>query len=111
MRGNAVRLPQVCNDGVSTVRNLIPVLLTAAALSAASLAPASAMPVSNLAAARDGASVVQNVDWVCARHRCWWRGWTYGPVDVVRGVPYCYGAVGYGACGVVGSPNPYWLGW
>jgi hypothetical protein len=92
---------------VSSVKNLIPALLMGTVLWGVSLASAAAMPVNNLAAARDAASPVQTVDWVCARHRCWWRGWTYGPVDVVRGVPYCYGAVGYGACGIVGSPDPY----
>jgi hypothetical protein len=93
------------------VKKLIPLLIAGAALWTASLAPAQAMPVSNLAAARELASPVQNADWVCARHRCWWRGYAYGPVDVVRGVPYCYGAVGYGACGIVGSYGPYWWGY
>jgi hypothetical protein len=76
-------------------------------------APARSMPLGNLSqAARDGSSLVENVGYVCGLYRCWWRpGYGYGPVNVVGGVPYCYGRIGYGACAIVGSGGPYGWWW
>jgi hypothetical protein len=88
-------------------------LTTVAALWALSPAPARSMPLGDLAqAARDGAPLVQTVGYVCGPYRCWWRpGYGYGPVNVVGGVPYCYGRIGYGACAIVGSGGPYGWWW
>jgi hypothetical protein len=48
-------------------------LIAVTALSGAMLSSASAMPVSNLAAAAQESSDIQNVRVVCGPFRCWWQ--------------------------------------
>ena len=64
-------------------------LIAVTALSGTMLSSASAMPVTNLAAAAQESSAIQNVRLVCGPYRCWWqpnyfypryRAWAYeGP--------------------------------
>jgi hypothetical protein len=93
------------------MKALVTAVTAATALWVLSPEPAQSMSLVNLGqAARDVSPLVQNVGYVCGPYRCWWRpGYGYGPVNVVGGVPYCYGWIGYGACAYVGSAGPY--GW
>jgi hypothetical protein len=55
-------------------------LIAVIALSGATLGSASAMPVSNLAAAAQESSDIQNVRVVCGPFRCWWQpNYYWGP--------------------------------